>query len=79
VNKKTAPEGLGKVYGDTKNNLLICDIDSDDVQLATTILHTTGSKYIDELKILKLEFEQKFNIIREKYLEETKQRFFRTE
>ncbi|ORE08022.1 hypothetical protein BCV72DRAFT_240744 [Rhizopus microsporus var. microsporus] len=79
VNKKTTPEGLGKVYGGIKNNLLIYDIDSGDVELATTILHTTGSSYIDELKILKLEFEQKFNTIREKYLEETKQRFFRTE
>ncbi|KAG1179205.1 hypothetical protein G6F70_000292 [Rhizopus microsporus] len=63
VNKKTTPEGL----------------DSNDVALATTILNTTGSNYINELKTLKLEFEQKFNTIREKYLEETKKTFFRTE
>lgn len=79
MNKKTTPEGLGKVYGDIKNNLLIYGIDSNDVALATTILNTTGSNYINELKTLKLEFEQKFNTIREKYLEETKKTFFRTE
>lgn len=49
----------------------------EEVTIAREILKDKGAKYLEEMKKLKSQFQQQLYVLRSKYIEETKQAYFR--
>jgi hypothetical protein len=77
VNRTRTPDGLSKKERKKWSEINQLGLGPEEVTIARDILKDKGAKYLEEMKKLRSQFQQQLYVLRSKYIEETKQTYFR--